>query len=311
MVKYMRQCTTILIFFFSSFAISETVKLLELDWSSQRVLTHVLADILESKNVKTEIIAIPSTPQWMYLSTGKADIQVEVWEGSMGLQFQSLLHKELIEEGGTHKAKTREEWWYPDYVESLCPGLPDWRALEKCHAIFSEPGEQFGTFYTGPWEKPDNARIRALHLNFKVVVLPDGDAINEKIHQYISLKKPLLIFNWTPNWVESTYPGSFVEFPPYHKACEDDPKWGMNDKYPWDCGNPKGGWLKIAISTGLKDRSQCAFSTVEKFQLTNSDVALAAALVDINNLDIPSAAKEWLARKSNYVQKIKQSIDCR
>ena len=85
----------------------------------------------------------------------------------------------------------------------------------------------------------------------------------------------------------------------------------MNDKYPWDCGNPKGGWLKIAISTGLKDRSQCAFSTVEKFQLTNSDVALAAALVDINNLDIPSAAKEWLARKSNYVQKIKQSIDCR
>ena len=137
MVKYMRQWTAILIYFFSSFATSETVKLLELDWSSQRVLTHVLADILESKNVKTEIIAIPSTPQWMYLSTGKADIQVEVWEGSMGPQFQSLLHKELIEEGGTHKAQTREEWWYPTYMEDKCPGLPDWKALKKCANVFS------------------------------------------------------------------------------------------------------------------------------------------------------------------------------
>ena len=72
---------------FSSIVIAETVRLLELDWSSQRVLTHVLAEILQSKHVDTEVIAISSTPQWMYLSTGKADIQVEVWEGSMGPNF--------------------------------------------------------------------------------------------------------------------------------------------------------------------------------------------------------------------------------
>lgn len=87
---------------------AETVRLLELDWSSQRVLTHVLAEILQSKHVDTEVITIPSTPQWMYLSTGKADIQVEVWEGSMGPQYQELLDKSLIEEGTTHQAKTRE-----------------------------------------------------------------------------------------------------------------------------------------------------------------------------------------------------------
>ena len=311
MIQNVRLGWSVAILSFSCSTFAETVKLLELDWSSQRVLTHVLADILESKNVKTEIIAIPSTPQWMYLSTGKADIQVEVWEGSMGPQYQSLLDKALIEEGGTHKAKTREEWWYPDYVEALCPGLPDWKALEQCHAIFAEPGEQFGTFYTGPWEKPDNARIRALQLNFKVVVLPDGDSINQKIHQYVSQKKPLLIFNWTPNWVESTYPGSFVEFPPYSAECEKDPKWGMNDKYPWDCGNPTGGWLKIAVSTGLKERSHCAYKAVQKFQLTNSDVALAAALVDINKLDVPSAAKEWMVQRNDYVRQVQQDIDCR
>ncbi|NRF14986.1 ABC transporter substrate-binding protein [Vibrio coralliilyticus] len=289
---------------------AETVRLLELDWSSQRVLTHVLAEILQSKHVDTEVITIPSTPQWMYLSTGKADIQVEVWEGSMGPQYQELLDKSLIEEGTTHQAKTREEWWYPDYVEPLCPGLPDWEALESCFSVFAEEGEEVGTFYTGPWEKPDNARIRALNLNFKVVVLPTGQAINQKIHQYVRDKKPLLIFNWTPNWVESVYSGSFIEFPTYTHECEKDPSWGSNPKYLWDCGNPSGGWLKIAISNQLKSRSQCAYDVVQRFQLNNRDIALAATLVDVEHFDVKGAAKTWIERNSEYVEQLLMSVNC-
>ena len=85
-------------------------------------------------------------------------------------------------------------------VPRLCRGsLSGFTRLESARAMSCDirgtRWEQFGTFYTGPWEKPDNARIRALQLNFKVVVLPDGDSINQKIHQYVSQKKPLLIFN--------------------------------------------------------------------------------------------------------------------
>jgi hypothetical protein len=28
-------------------------------------------------------------------------------------------------DAATHDAKTREDWWYPSYVEDVCPGLPD------------------------------------------------------------------------------------------------------------------------------------------------------------------------------------------
>ncbi|WP_253809380.1 ABC transporter substrate-binding protein [Vibrio sp. RE88] len=296
---------------FSRASLAETVRLLELDWSSQRVLTHALADILESQNVETEVIEIHSTPQWMYLSTGKADIQVEVWEGSMGRQYDVLIKNDVIEEGAVHPAETREEWWYPKYVESLCPGLPDWKALESCSSVFAENGDQLGTFYTGPWEKPDNARIRAFGLNFKVVVLASGDAINQKIHEYVNAQKPLLIFNWTPNWVESVYPGHFVEFPDYTEECEKNPSWGQNPKYLWDCGNPTGGWLKIAVSKQLKSRSQCAYDVIQRFLLTNSDIALASTLVDVEKMDIESAAQEWLVRRSDFVQQLTQSLDCR
>ena len=39
-------------------------------------------------------------------------------------------------DAGTHKAVTREEWWVPKYVADKCPGLPDWKALDKCAEIF-------------------------------------------------------------------------------------------------------------------------------------------------------------------------------
>ena len=40
-------------------------------------------------------------------------------------------------DAGTHSASTREEWWVPAYVAEKCPGLPDWKALDKCAEIFS------------------------------------------------------------------------------------------------------------------------------------------------------------------------------
>ncbi|MFW7523331.1 ABC transporter substrate-binding protein [Vibrio ostreicida] len=286
------------------------VYLLELDWASQRVLTYVLSDILASYGIDSEVITIPSTPQWMYLSTGKADIQVEVWEGSMGPQFEDLRDKNLLEEGAVHFATTREEWWYPKYVESMCPGLPDWKALKACSALFAQQGEEVGTFYTGPWEKPDNARIRALDLDFKVVILASGEAINQKIHEYIAQKKPLLIFNWSPNWVEFVYPGSFVEFPDHTQKCEDDPSWGYSAKFLWDCGNPKDGWLKVAISKQLFTKSPCALKIVQHFRLTNSDIALAATLADIDKLEVDDAAREWIKRKTDYIQHLKKTVIC-
>ncbi|GIS98491.1 MAG: hypothetical protein CM1200mP26_02040 [Acidimicrobiales bacterium] len=42
-------------------------------------------------------------------------------------------------DAATHDAKTREEWWYPSYIEDVCPGLPDWQALNECAEMFATP----------------------------------------------------------------------------------------------------------------------------------------------------------------------------
>lgn len=275
-------------------ALAEPVKLLVLDWSSQQVITRALGSVLQDKGVKVEYVEVSSGAQWYQLAHGKADIQVEVWQGSMGTKFNELVAQGIIREGVTHSAKTREDWWYPLYVEEDCPGLPNWEALRSCSSLFAEGEGDKGAFFSGPWEKADSARIRALGLNFEVIVLSDGNAINEKIDQYISEHRPLLVYNWTPNWVEAKYAGRFVEFPPYDVACESEPSWGLNPKYTWDCGNPSDGWLKTAVSTSLVMKSKCAYDIVSVFKLTSEHIAHAALLADRYNLSIEQAAARWV-----------------
>ena len=156
--------------FTTSLACAEPIKMLSLDWTSQQVLTKVLGKLLEQNNVPVEYVYTDARSQWYKLANNLGDVQVDVWEGSMASKYQQLIDAGNIVEGGTHVATTREDWWYPDYTEKVCPGLPNWEALKQCHQAFADGGEK-GIYYTGPWEKPDAARIRALGLNFNLVKL--------------------------------------------------------------------------------------------------------------------------------------------
>lgn len=275
---------------------AEPVRLLSLDWGSQKVITHALGTLLEQQGVDIEYVHASSEVQWYKLAQGDADIQVEVWQGSMGTKYDEMIANGFIQQGVVHWAKTREEWWYPEYVEKLCPGLPHWRALIACTDLFAQQSPDYGIYYSGPWEKPDAARIRALGLNYRVVVLKDGQAINDKLREYIAQQKPLLIYNWTPNWVELKYRGKFVEFPSYDQACELDPSWGESSKYTWDCGNPSDAWLKAAISNQLQQKSPCAYDIVTSFRLSNDHIATASLLIDDQHLPVVLAAKRWLEK---------------
>ncbi|EFP98567.1 ABC transporter substrate-binding protein [Vibrio caribbeanicus] len=293
----------------SSLVCAEPVKMLSLDWTSQQVLTKVLGKLLEQNNVPVEYVYTDARSQWYKLANDQGDVQVEVWEGSMASKYQQLIDAGNIVEGGTHVATTREDWWYPDYAEEVCPGLPDWKALKNCHQVFAE-GRKKGIYYTGPWEKPDAARIRALDLQFDVAKLKDGAEINQKIEKYIAAKKPLLIFNWSPNWVEAKYKGKFVEFPAHDDDCEKKASWGVNPKFKWDCGNPTGGWLKIAISKSLSEKSQCAVDTINSFSLDNGQIAMAAMLVDNQKMSVEDAVNKWLEENKASMDKWTSHASC-
>ena len=280
-----------------------TIILLLNDWSSQIVLTHITSEVLQHMGYQTKFEMRTTDLQWGILGRGMAHIQMEVWQGTMEEPFTRLVNNKAILDAGQHDAFTREEWWYPIYMEKLCPGLPNWRALKKCAHLFSNAKSNGkGVYLGGPWEKPDAARIRALAMPFIVQKVDHADELWPRLNYAYNKEHPIILFNWTPNWIEAQYMGKFVEFPEYHPDCEKLPEWGENKDFLHDCGNPKNGWLKKAIWAQLPEKWPCAYEIVQNINFNNQMLSQLAFAVDYKKMSYQKVANEWLTSNKKLWQ---------
>jgi glycine betaine/proline transport system substrate-binding protein len=281
----------------------DPIRIIQNNWTSQLVLSTVVGEVLKSKGYNIEYKSSDTQLQFTALANDDMDFQVEVWEGSMADSFAKALEGGAVD-AGAHEAVTREEWWYPSYMNEKCPGLPDWKALDAC-------AEQFATAETAPkgrfvgppadWGKHYSERIQALGMNFQEVAVGQAATLWAELQAAYDRKEPVVLFNWTPNFIEAKFEGQFVEFPDYDKACHDDPAWGMNPNAIYDCGAPKKGWLKKAVSKSFASKWPGAFEIIKKVNFTNAQIAAAAALVDVDQMSVEDAAKKWMADNADVV----------
>lgn len=271
------------------------VVILTLDWSSQIVLSHITGRLLQKKGLAVSYYSYPSKGQWYLMKMGKVDVQIEVWPKTIGNKFDMLVQQQKVVDAGSHNVLAREEWWYPLHVKNLCPQLPDWRALFECKDLFvtkrSYPQAQY---LTGPWVMNNKARIRALGLDFKVIELTSGKELNNALIKAVKLNKPILLYNWSPNWLNQVYPGEFVDFPAYDKQCINDPKWGVSDKWLWDCGSPTDSKLKKAVSLRLAQHNSCALAIIKAIRFEKTDFEQVSLWVNVKKLTSQQAAERWL-----------------
>ena len=273
------------------------------NWSSQIVGAHIVGKILEKQGFNVEYVQSDSQVVYTSMCEGDVDLVHEVWQGAFGVAFEKVVDQGCVIDAATHTAKTREEWWYPEYVEEICPGLPDWEALNACAEKFAtaETAPK-GRFLAGPvdWLKHDDERVAGLGVNFKVVNAGSAAALWAELKSASERKAPIVLFNWTPNFIEAQYEGKFIEFPEFADECLSDPSWGINKEKTYDCGNPKGGYLKIGISKQFKETNPDAFDIVKEIDFTNADIALMAKLVDVDELEPVAAADKWMAENSKW-----------
>ena len=267
------------------------------NWSSQIVMSHLVGQIFESMGNNVEFVTTDSQAVYESVRIGDVALELEVWEGAFGKSFRAALEKGGLHDAGDHDAVTREDWWYPMWTKESCPGLPDWKALNDCAALFAtaETGEK-GRYLDGPvdWLKHAQERVDALGMNFTVINAGSAAALWAEIGAAEKDKKPVVVFNWTPNFAEAVWPGEFVEFPKWEEGCDKDPKVGPNPDVIYDCGNPATGYLKKAAWDGMKDKWPNAYAVLTKISFTNAQIAEMAKLVDIDDMEPEEAAEEWL-----------------
>ena len=267
------------------------------NWNSQIVMSHVVGQMFESMGNNVEYVSTDSQAVYEAVRLGDVTLELEVWEGAFGPSYEEAKAKGGLVDAGAHDAVTREDWWYPLHVKELCPGLPDYKALNECSAMFAtaDTGDS-GRFLGGPvdWLKHDQERVDALDMNFKVVNAGSAAAIWAELKAAVKAKRPIVHFNWTPNFVEALYPGEFVEFPEYVEGCKDDPKVGPNPDATYDCGNPPNGYLKKVAHEGMEKKWPKAWAVLNRISFTNPQIAEMAKLIDVDELEPEEAATLWL-----------------
>ncbi|WP_264210369.1 ABC transporter substrate-binding protein [Leisingera thetidis] len=281
---------------------AEPIKIVENNWTSQLVLSRITGALLEKAGYSVEYKPADNQLQFVAIGNGDMHVQVEVWEGTHRTSFQRQLDAGRMVDAGSHDAVTREDWWYPAYMEKTCPGLPDYEALNKCAEAFATPETApKGRYLGGPidWEKPDPERIEALGLDFDVVNAGQASTLWAELDAAYRREEPIVLFNWTPNWVEARYDGKFIEFPEHDAKCETDPAWGSNPELTHDCGNPRAGWLKKGVWSGMEDEWPGAYEIIQNLNFTNEHIAQAAAMVDVDGLKPEEAAEQWIRENEN------------
>jgi len=266
------------------------------NWSSQLVGAEIVGKLFEKVGEEVNYVPVDSSAVYQSMCENDIDIVHEVWQGAFGPAFEKVVDEGCVIDLVTHDAKTREEWWYPIHVEKHCPGLPDWRALRDCSAKFARADSNGkGVYLAGSasWVKHYPEMVDALDLNF-ILKNVEGAAHWAELDAAVKQDKPIVLFNWTPNFIEALYEGKFVEFPTHHADCFDDASWGVNPNAKYDCGNPKDGYLKIGVSHDFKNEHPKAFAVAQKINFTNLDIAQQSNYVDTDGMEVTEAADRWL-----------------
>jgi len=147
------------------------------------------------------------------------------------------------------------------------------------------------------WEGAFGAeRVDALGMNFKVVNAGSASALWAELAAAVKREEPIVLFNWTPNFIEAVYPGAFVEFPEHQAGCDTDPSLGPNPDATYDCANPPNGYLKKAAWEGMEEKWPAAFETLTNISFTNPQIAEMAKLVDVDEYEPEEAATVWLEK---------------
>ncbi len=282
----------------------EPIIIVQNNWTSQLVLSYVVGKTLEKMGYTVEYAPSDSQLQFQAMADNDMDFQVEAWEGSMKSAFEKAAENGMLD-AGTHSALTREEWWIPNYVLEKCPGAGSWEGLNRCAEIFATAETKPKGRFVGPpadWGKNYADRVDALEMDFEAINVGQAATLWAELQSAYDRKEPIVLFNWTPNFIESKFEGQFVDFPAPSDACNEVKEWGPNPNATGDCGAPHSGWLKKAASPRLPEEWPGAWAALQKVDFNNAQIAAAALMVDVDGMEPEEAAEKWIEDNGDIVK---------
>ncbi|SDY91355.1 glycine betaine/proline transport system substrate-binding protein [Micromonospora pattaloongensis] len=274
-----------------------TVNLAVNPWVGYEANAAVIAYVAETelgckvtkKDLKEEI-------SWQGFGTGEVDAIVENW-GHEDLKKKYIDEQKTAVAAGSTGVQGVIGWYVPPWMAQKYPDITDWKNLNKYASLFktSESGGKGQLLDGDPsFVTNDEALVKNLKLNYKVVYAGSEPALIQAFRQAEAKKTPLMGYFYDPQWFLSELQLVKVNLPPYTQGCDADAEKVA-------CDYPKYDLDKV-VSKKFADANGPAYQLIKNFTWTNADQNVVAKYIAEDKMSPQDAAKKWVEANRDKVK---------
>jgi glycine betaine/proline transport system substrate-binding protein len=278
-------------------------------WTGYVANAHVIGVLAEKKlGCKVTYQDVKEEVGWQGMANGTTDTIVENW-GHDDLVKKYIDQQKTVEDAGPTGGEGLIGWFVPQWMTQKYPDITNWKNLNKYASMFktSESGGKGQLLDGDPsYVTNDEALVKNLHLNYKVVIGGSEAALLTSFRSAQQNKTPLLAYFYTPQWyadvqgqtptpgVKSPVKLAHVKLPTYTKGCD-----ANADKV--NCDYPPYHLNKL-ISTKFAKSGSPAVDLIKKFSWSNADQNVVSKDIGQDKMDPDAAAQKWIDANPDKVK---------
>ena len=259
-------------------------------WVGAEANVAVIKSLLEDKLGYT-VTATPLAEEvaWPGFATGEIDAILENW-GHPDLEQKYITDEAVAVDAGLNGVDGIIGWYVPEWMATQYPDIVDSANLNKYAELFktSESGDQGQFLGSDPtFVTNDEALIKNLDLNYKVVYSGSEAATITAFQQATDQKTPLIGYFYDPQWLHSKIKLVKVNLPAWTEGCD-----AVANAVA--CDYPLYKLNKIVAKT-LADSDSDAYKLIKNFTWTNADQNLVADYITNQGMSADEAGDKWVA----------------
>lgn len=220
------------------------------------------------------------------MEAGSVDVVIEDWGGG---RWKEWVDRGAIKELGENGNVGLIGMFVPQWMCDKYPDIADSANLNKYADMFktSESGGKGQLLDGDPsFVTNDEALIKNLGLNYKVVYAGSEEALIKALQQSTEKQTPLIMYFYEPQWALAKYPMTKISLPAWKEGCDADPK-AVN------CDYPPYPLNKVARAEFMSSGSPAA-TMIKNFSWTNEDQNAVAEMITAQKMSDADAAKKWV-----------------
>jgi glycine betaine/proline transport system substrate-binding protein len=266
-------------------------------WVGYESNAHVVGRVAETKlGCTMNYVDLDEQTSWKGFQTGDVDVIIENWG------HEDLI-KKYVDGNGTAQlaGSTGVEgiigWYVPPWMAEEYPDITNWENLNKYADMFETPeSDGKGQLLDGDpgYVTNDEALVKNLDLNYKVVVGGSETALIEAFRSAEENKTPLLAYFYEPQWFFNEMDLVKVDLPAYEPGCDADPQ-------KVDCDYPVYDLNKV-VATDFAESGSPAHELVENFEWTAEDQNTVSQMISEEGMEPDEAADAWIEDNPDKVE---------